>query len=317
MRLILMGTGPFGVPTFRRLYETAHEVVAVVTRPARPERGRRKAVPSPVREMALEQGTAVLDPESVNTDEARAALLVLQADLLVVCDFGQILSAETLATARLGGVNLHSSLLPAYRGAAPINWALYHGESETGVSVIHMTPRVDAGPVIAQGATPVGPEETAPELEQRLSELGAGLVPGAIDAIERGDATPIPQDPAQVSKAPRLKKTDGLLEWHRSAQALHDQVRALEPWPRTYTFWLRKEGEPLRLGVGPIEVVGSRQDGAAPGRVLEAEGDRLVVMAGAGACRITALQPAGKRMQTAGEFLRGHRIAVGDEFGTP
>jgi len=277
----------------------------------------RLILPSPVRDMATQQGTPILDPESVNTDEARAALTALGADLLVVCDFGQILSAETLATARAGGVNLHGSLLPAYRGAAPINWALYHGESEAGVSVIHMTPRVDAGPVIAQGRVPIGPDETAPELEERLSALGADLVPEAIDAIERGDAAPIAQDPAQVSKAPRLKKTDGLLDWSRSAQALHDHVRAMEPWPRAHTFWLRAEGEPLRLGVGPIEVVGSRQDGAAPGRVLEAADDSLVVVAGEGACRITAVQPAGKRMLTAAEFLRGYGLALGDVLGTP
>ncbi len=312
MRLVLMGTGPFGVPTFRRLYETAHEIVAVVTRPVPPARGRRKAQPSPVRELARERGTPILDPASVNTDEARAALTALQADLMIVCDFGQILAASTLATARLGGVNLHGSLLPAYRGAAPINWALYHGDVETGVSVIHMTPRVDAGPVIAQASTPIGGDETAPEVEERLSTLGATLVPEALDAVERGDAVAMPQDPTLVSKAPRLKKSDGLLDWSRPAKALHDHVRAFAPWPGAFTFWLREGKEPLRLALGPIETA----DGSgAPGTVLEAARERLVVAAGEGACRLTAVQPAGKRMMAAAEFLRGHAVGVSDRFG--
>ncbi len=312
MRLILMGTGPFGVPTFRQLYATSHEIVAVVTRPQRPAHGRRKAEPSPVRDLALERGTRVLAPDSVNTDEARAEFEALRADLMVVCDFGQILAASTLATARQGGVNLHGSLLPAYRGAAPINWALYHGETETGVSVIHMTPRVDAGPLIAQASTPIGPDETADELEERLSALGAPLVAEAIDAIARGEAEEIEQDPALVSKAPRLKKSDGLVDWSRSARALHDHVRAFVPWPRAFTFWLRDGAEPLRLVLGPLEVV---EGSGTPGTVLEAEGERLVVAAGEGACRLTSVQPAGKRMLSAAEFLRGYHPHVGDRFG--
>ncbi|MDJ0523345.1 MAG: methionyl-tRNA formyltransferase [Planctomycetota bacterium] len=312
MRLVLMGTGPFGVPSFRKLYDTDHDVVAVVTRPERAAHGRKKAEVSPVRELAVEMGTPILDPESVNTDEARAELEALGADLLIVCDFGQILSAATLATARLGGVNLHGSLLPAYRGAAPINWALYHGETETGVSVIHMTPKVDAGPVIGQASTRVGEDETAPEVEARLSELGAPLVAQAVDALARGDATEIVQDPALVSKAPRLKKTDGLLDWARPAAALRDHVRAMQPWPRAYTFWHRAAGEPLRVVLGPLEAV---EGSGEPGEVLEASGERLVVAAGKGACRLTAVQPAGKRMLSAGEFLRGYHPKVGERLG--
>lgn len=313
MRLILMGTGPFGVPTFRKLYATSHEIVAVVTKPERPAHGRRKAEPNPVRDLAHEMGTPVLAPDSVNTDEARANLAALRADLMVVCDFGQILAASTLATAREGGVNLHGSLLPAYRGAAPINWALYHGETEAGVSVIHMTPRVDAGPVIAKASTAIGPDEMADALEERLSELGATLVPDAIDAIARGQAEEIEQDAALVSKAPRLKKSDGLLDWSRPAQALHDHVRAFVPWPRAFTFWLREGTEPLRLVLGPIEVV---EGSGAPGTVLEAMGERLVVAAGVGACLLTSVQPAGKRMLSAGEFLRGYHVSVGHRFGS-
>ena len=200
----------------------------------------------------------------------------------MVCDYGQILAPETLATAPLGGINLHGSLLPKYRGAAPINWAIYNGETETGVTVIHMTPQIDAGPCIAQAATPIGPDETAVELEARLAELGGWLVRRAIDAVAEGRLEALPQDPALASKAPRLKKTDGAIDWRRPALALKNQVRAMEPWPRTYTFWHRSHGRTLRLILGPLDVETSRHSPSAirPGTVLEAHGDRLVIAAG-------------------------------------
>jgi methionyl-tRNA formyltransferase len=314
MRLVMMGTGPFAVPTFHGLYETHHTIVALVTSPIKHRGGKVIAV-SPMREVAYEHGTPIFDPEDVNTEESQAVLAGYEADLLVVCDYGQILSANTLATARLGGINLHASLLPKYRGAAPINWAIYHGEPETGVSVIHMTPRVDAGPVIAQGTTPIHPEETAVELEDRLSQIGAWFVRRAIDSLEAGVLEAFPQDPALASKAPRLKKTDGRVDWSRPAMAIKNQVRAMEPWPKTYTFWQRPEGEPLRLILGlPVQVV-ERPNDASPGTVVEAEGDRLVVAAGEGALALSGVQPAGKRHFSVSEFLRGYRIQPGHRLG--
>ena len=338
MRLLMMGTGPFAVPTFAGLYETGHEVVALVTQPAPipspsgrgqgegaahlPPPAARHPPASPVREIAHEHHTPIFDPENVNSDESRARLRSFEADLLVVCDYGQILSAETLATARLGGINVHGSLLPKYRGAAPINWAILHGETETGVSIIHMTPRVDAGPVIAQSRTPIGPEETAVELERRLSEIGPGLVRRAIDALAAGRLEVLPQDASQASKAPRLKKTDGLIDWARPAQAIKNQVRALEPWPKTYTFWHRPAAEqapqpqPLRLILGPVAALDEPSGASPPGTVVEAAGDRLVVAAAEGAVLIKTLQPAGKRMLSVSEFLRGYHVRPGDRLGS-
>jgi methionyl-tRNA formyltransferase len=315
MRLVMMGTGPFGAPTFRKLYQTPHDVVGLVTTPLRPRRGRGPAPASPTRDIAAEHGTPIFDPEDVNGGEARSRLLEYRADLLVVCDYGQILSAETLATARLGGINVHGSLLPKYRGAAPVNWAIYHGEKETGVSVIHMTPKLDAGPVIAQGRTRIDPDETAEELEARLSEIGARLVPDAMDALMSGRAKPIPQDPAKSSKAPRLRKTDGLVQWSRPAVAVKDHVRAVQPWPKAYTFWHRPDGPPLRLIVGPVTAMGSPDPTAKPGTVLEASGDRLLVAASQGAVLWTSVQPAGKRMLPVAEFLRGYQVQPGQRFG--
>jgi methionyl-tRNA formyltransferase len=311
----MMGTGPFGVPTFRALYETDHTVVALVTSPMRIHRGKRVAPVSVVREIAGQHDTPIFDPGDVNADESQARLRTYEADLLVVCDYGQILSAGALATARAGGINLHGSLLPKYRGAAPVNWALYHGEAETGVTVIHMTPTVDAGPCIAQARTAIEPDETAVELEERLSQIGARLVPKAIDAIESGQTQSIPQDQALASKAPRLKKSDGRIDWSRPAVAIKNQIRAMEPWPKTYTFWHRSSGEPVRLILGPVEMTDRPDSAVAGGTVLEAAGDRLVVAAGEAAVAPQSVQPAGKRIMNIEEFLRGYRIEAGDRLG--
>ncbi|MGD0896945.1 MAG: methionyl-tRNA formyltransferase, partial [Thermoguttaceae bacterium] len=235
MRLILMGTGPFAVPTFEKLYDaTWAHVAALVTAPVREHRGRPVEPASPVRRIAREHGSPIFDPDDINLAESLGQLRSYAADLLVVCDYGQILKPETLAVARLGGINLHGSLLPKYRGAAPINWAIYHGETVTGVTVIHMSPEIDAGPCIARAEIPIGPEETAVELEARLAELGAPLVLRSLEAASAGRWEAILQDPALACRAPRLKKIDGAIDWSRSAMAIKNQIRALEPWPKTY-----------------------------------------------------------------------------------
>ena len=320
MRLIVLCTGPFGVPMVRRLYETRHEIVALVTAPVRAHRGKPVAAVSPVRDIAAEHGTSILDLENINDAEAQRSLAELHADLLVVCDYGQILSSETLATARLGGINLHGSLLPKYRGAAPVNWAIYHGETTTGVTVIHMTPRLDAGPCIARAEIPIGPDETAVELHERLAELGAPLVCEVIDALESGRIEPLPQDPALISKAPRLRKTDGAIDWSRPAAAIKNQVRALEPWPKTYTFWHPTGGKPVRMILGPVDVVDAaceaehsgQRTGGAPGEVLEAAASRLVIAAGQRAVMPRSIQPAGRRLLPVEQFLRGYHIQPGE-----
>lgn len=312
MRLLMMGTGPFAVPTLEGLYQTHHEVVAVVTSPVRTQPGR--PVPeNPMRKAALTHETEIFDPPDINVPEVVERLEAYRADLFVVCDYGQILSAQTLATARLGGINLHASLLPRYRGAAPINWALYHGEKETGVTVIHMTPQVDAGPCVAQARTEILAEETAVELERRLSEIGAWLVRRTIDSFESGRLEALPQNPALASRAPRLKKTDGAIDWHRPARAICNQIRAMEPWPKSYTYWHRRRGPPVRLILKAIGVEASPP--ADAGTVLEAAGSRLLVAAGDGAVAIRCLQPAGKRDMPVDEFLRGYHVEPGDRLG--
>ncbi len=313
MRLLMLGTGPFAVPTFRGLYDTRHSLVALVTAPLRMHRGQPIEPISVIRDVAAQHGTPIFDPEDVNSPEAVARLASFHADLMVVCDYGQILTPAALAAARLGGVNLHGSLLPKYRGAAPINWAIYHGETETGVTVIHVAPKVDAGPLIAKASLAIDPDETAVELETRLADLGTRLVCESVDRLEAGSAQALPQDPALASRAPRLKKSDGLIDWQRTAAAIKNQIRAFEPWPRTYTFWKPTGGPAVRLIFGPVAVV--EGESAAPGTVLTAHGNRLVIAAGQGAVMPSSVQPAGKRLMSVDEFLRGHHVMPGERFG--
>ncbi len=268
--------------------------------------------------VAIERSLEVYAPDSINTEEARQKLAAWQPDLLMVCDYGQILSRELLAVAPLGGINLHGSLLPKYRGAAPVHWAVYNGDAETGVTVIHMTPRLDGGPCLAVRRTPIGSEETMAELEQRLSVLGVEAVQEAIEKLSRWDrVSPIGeiQDQSQATKAPRLKKTDGAVGWTRSAEQIRNQVRAFKPWPATYTHWLRAGAEPLRILLDKVSVVSPSTPDAQPGQVLLSDGKQLFIATGSDSLSIHALQPAGKRVMGIAEFLRGYPVRAGDRFG--
>ena len=317
LRLVMMGTGPFALPTFESLIDSPHQVLALVTQPARSQRGRTKPTASPLRELAEQRQCPIHDPNNINDPSAQARLQSLQPDLLVVCDYGQILSATTLGCAPLGGINLHGSLLPKYRGASPVNYALLNGDEATGVSVIHMTPRLDAGPCLATAKTTIGAEETAAELEPRLAQLGVGCVNESIELLRIWDRTaPIgtPQDPALASRAPRLKKGAGRVDWTAPASEIRNRVRALKPWPGTFTY-LRPANKELRVILERVSVV-TEPTQAPPGSVIASDG-RLHVATGNGVLAIEVIQPAGKRPMPVAEFLRGHEIPVGTRFVDP
>lgn len=280
---------------------------------------------------AEELGLSLWQPDTVNSEEAVAELASLQPDLLVVCDYGEILKRETLALTPHGGINLHGSLLPKYRGAAPVQWAVLNGDAETGNTVIQMTAGLDSGPCLGVDVLPIDPDESAGELEARLAARGGDLVLSVIDALAAGTAAPIKQDRTQASKAPRLEKEHGAINWSRPAQAIKNQVRALDPWPRAYTNWIRQTDhqksepggssprsssqEPLRLILHRTAVVTpSPNPEVHPGTILEAN-QRLLIATGAGALEILALQPAGKRVMPASEFLRGYQLAPGQRLG--
>lgn len=307
MRIIMLGTGPFAVPTLRALAASRHEVLLAVSRPPKG----RKPLPAPVQTAAEELGIPRSLPETVNSDEVRDMLRTLAADLLVVCDYGEILKSETLAVTRLGGINLHGSLLPMYRGAAPVQWAVLNGDAETGSTVIQMTPGLDAGPAIGVDRVMIDPEESAGELEARLSERGATLVLHVVDQLEAGSAAPLEQDKSLATKAPRLSKEQGAVDWARSAEQIKNQVRALNPWPRAYTSWLRSDGEPLRLILDRVQIADAQVGGVAPGTVVAVD-QQLLVATGAGCLCLEQIQPAGKRVMSAADFLRGYPVKPGD-----
>lgn len=315
MRLIVMGTGPFAVPMFEAILAAGHDVPVVVTRPTRPTRGRKKPPPNPMREAAEPLGMDIWAPDSINDPEVVQQLGEVGADLMVVCDYGQILSRDTLATTRLGGINLHGSLLPKYRGAAPVQWAIINGDSHSGVTVIHMTPKLDGGPTLVQVDTPIEAHETAETLEVRLSQLGVPAVLEAIELLASWDGKSTLgaiQDSQEVTKAPRLTKQHGAICWSDSALDVINRHRGVQPWPGSFTLWDRGK-QPLRLLVKEM-VLAEQHDSGEPGEVIAAEDERLIVACGDGCVAFHQIQPAGKRLLTAGEFLRGYQIQPGIRF---
>ena len=328
MRLIMFGTGPFAVPTFESLLNSDHEVLALVTRPIADSGKRRKISENPSRDAGEKAELLILDPADVNQPQSVAQLKELEADLFVVCDFGQILSNECLGAAKLGGINLHGSLLPKYRGAAPINWAIYNGEPTTGITIIHMTPKLDGGPCLVKSETEIGPTETTETIEPRLALLGVQPVHEAIAILAAWDGVSEvgeKQDRKLATKAPRLKKSDGQIDWTRSATEISNQIRAFQPWPGSYTNWhSEKLKQPMRLIIHLVKVLDSDSadpSGAdlKPGQVIstisqDTNQPELIVQTGAGQISIEEIQPAGKRKMPVADFLRGKPPEPGELF---
>ena len=320
MRLVMMGTGLFAEPTFAAILGSAHTVVGLFTQPDRTighERGSTRLAASGMKELARQHQIPILQPESVNLPEGVAGLQSLRPDLLVVAAYGQILSKDVLASAGQGGINVHASLLPRYRGAAPIAWAIYHGEKQTGVTIIRMSTGLDAGDILAQEAVTIGEQETAGDLEGRLAPLGASLALRVVDQIASGTARGVPQDKSLVTKAPKLTKEHGAIDWSRSAEQVCLQIRAMHPWPTAFTWLHREKQQPARLIVHKA-TAHSASGGVAsvPGaiRFNSVEPGKLVAATGAGEVEILELQPAGKRRMAAADFLRGYRPQAGDRL---
>jgi methionyl-tRNA formyltransferase len=322
MRIVMMGTGQFAEPTFEALLQSPHIVAGLVTQPDRDvgrESGSTRQSGRGMKTIAVEHNIPVFQPDSINTPDGVAGLKAFGPDLLVVAAYGQILSREVLGIPPHGGINVHASLLPRYRGAAPIGWAIYHGETRTGVTIIRMSAGLDAGDMLAQEAIDIGADETAGDVEARLAPLGAQLALQVVEQMRTGTARGIKQDPALVTKAPKLTKEHGVIRWERTAAEVCNQVRAMQPWPSAYTFWQRPGSQPVRLIVYRASArPGGTGESATPGALVNQPGDltRLYVAAGGNTVvAIDELQPAGKRRMSAEEFLRGRRPLPGDRLG--
>jgi len=307
MRVVFMGTPEFAVPSLRRLHTSGHELLLVVTQPDRPAgRGRRLSSP-PVKQIAADLGIPVEQYETVNCEPFVERLRALAPEVLVVVAFGQILRGDILETPVAGAINVHASLLPAYRGVAPINWAIVNGERETGVTTMFMAKKVDAGEVIATRATPIGERETAGELSARLAQLGADLLIETLELVERGEAPRIPQDPSRASYARKLSREDGEIDWREPSWKLFDHIRGMTPWPGAFTWYRGKML--LVVRAAPATGAGTRGQAGEVLRVDDARG--LEVAAGEGSIWLTTVKPEGKGEMDGGAFARGYRPEIG------
>ncbi|HEX7088248.1 MAG TPA: methionyl-tRNA formyltransferase [Vicinamibacterales bacterium] len=311
LRIVFFGTPAFAVPTLEALIESRHPVVGVVTQPDRP-RGRGQRVTfGPVKTLALTHAIPVLQPERLRDETFLSALRAFDADLGVVAAYGRILPDAVLATPRLGMINVHASLLPRWRGAAPIHRALLAGDTETGVTIMRVVRELDAGPMLAQAKTPIAPDTTTGELAAVLARMGAELLVEVVDRLAEGPVHEEPQPPGGITYADRITKDDSPIFWWRPASEIYNQVRALNPWPLASTSL---DGERL-LVVRAEQGTEAAPPGALPGTVLEASGDRLVVAAGHGTIRLVEVKPEGRRAMPVRDFLAGHRIQPGARLG--
>jgi methionyl-tRNA formyltransferase len=307
LRILFMGTAELACASLRALLASAlFDVVLVVTQPDRPKGRALKPQPSPVKKIAIEAGLPLLQPERARDAAFISIVAALAPDFIVVAAYGQLLPPSILALPKFGCVNVHASLLPKYRGAAPIQWAILNNEQETGVTIMKMSAGLDTGDILTQKATSIGPEETAAQLQERLAKLGAELLVGTLPAYSAGAIRSNPQDNAAATHARKISREDGRVDWSESAAAVRNRIRAFTPWPGVYVDLTIRGHSRLvkfwRAAVEPLQ--------GLPGQILQADRNGLVIACGTDALRFQQLQVEGGRQMTAAEFVAGHPLAV-------
>lgn len=316
LRIVLMGTGDFAVPPFRALLNSCHEIVGVLTQPDKTGRGHHQHV-NPVKELAVAKLVPVFQPERINRPEMLDTLRALRADVFIVAAYGQILKPELLAIPRLGAFNLHGSLLPRHRGAAPVQYAIWTGDRITGVTIFQIEQSLDSGPIVGRIETPIGDHETSGELMLRLAELSVPLTLDVVQQLDAGTAVFEPQDTALVTLAPKIAREAGVIDWSMSAGEIDCHVRAMQPWPKATSLLERRDHPPVRCIVSQVAAV-AESDGlsanCAPGKLKGHQG-QLLVRTGVGWLEILKLQPEGRKAVDGRSFLNGYPLAEGDGFG--
>jgi methionyl-tRNA formyltransferase len=308
LRIVFMGTPEAAVPALRRLLDDGHEIVSVWTQPDRPAGRGNKLLAPPVKLLSQLFGLKIHQPEKIRTEEAKSLLASRNADLAVVVAYGRILPAEFLSVPKRGFINVHFSLLPLYRGAAPVNWAIISGEEKTGVTTMFIEEKLDSGPILLQRGTQISETETAPELMGRLAEIGAELLGETLAQLD--EITPRPQHDRDATFAPMLRKENGLIDWSNNAFAVERTIRGLQPWPTAYTHH-----QTNRLIVWRAKADRSELSNAVPGEVVASQGDDLIVKCGAETMlRLIEVQPEGKRRMTVRDFINGAHLTAGDTF---
>ncbi len=306
MRLVFMGTPQFAVPPLRALAAAGHDIAGVVTRIDKPSGRNRVLTAPPVKHAAQEDGLPVYQPRRVREPEFIEELRKIGPEVIVVAAYGQILPAAVLSLPKYGCINIHASLLPAYRGAAPINWAIIRGEPRTGITIMQMDEGMDTGAILLQESMPVDPRDTTGTLTEKMSHLGARMITEALPLIEAGRIAPVVQDGSKATLAPVLKKEDGIIDWSTPAAEIHNRVRGLSPWPGAYTFF---NGKLIKL-LETEAVSGAGE----PGRIYVPDRNTLAAGTGSGMLRIVSIQPEGKRPMSFSDFLQGHREIAGKKF---
>jgi methionyl-tRNA formyltransferase len=308
LNLVFCGTPPFAVPTLETLVEAGFQVQLVVTQPDRPRGRGLEMSPSPVKQRALELGLQIVQPDKIkNNEEFRSRLSTLKPESIVVVGYGRIIPQWMIDLPPLGNINLHASLLPKYRGAAPIQWAIASGETVTGVTTMKIDSGLDTGDILLQQEIPIGPRDTAVTIAPQMASIGAELMSDTLQGLRAGTVRPTPQDNTKASLAPILKKEDGEIEFHRSAGEIYDRLRGFQPWPGAYTSFRGKsllvwDAKPLQRAMKEAE--------------LALETDRLIVGCGTGtALELLALQPQGKKRMAARDFVHGYRPESGEKLG--
>ncbi|VBB07945.1 phosphoribosylglycinamide formyltransferase active site [Lucifera butyrica] len=309
IRAVFMGTPEFAVPCLDMLLTESYQVVAVVTQPDRPKGRGQKRMPSPVKMFAEHHGLSVLTPEKIKDPAIVSQLAQLQPDIIIVVAYGQFLPLSVLKIPPLGCVNVHASLLPQYRGAAPIHWAVIRGEAVTGITTMFMDAGMDTGDMILKETTPIGPTETTAELHDRLKGLGAQTLSKTLQLLARGNAPRIPQDNGEATYAPLLKKELEKINWCDSARNLHNLVRGLNSWPGAYCLYRGKVLKIWCTGIGKANSLNGR-----PGRIAGFDSGSVQVETGDGILEITELQPESKKRMTAADFIKGHKLNVNEMF---
>jgi len=325
MRIIFCGSGEFAVPTLLAVLAAGHEVVKVVTQPARPSGRGGKVHHTPVSEAARQAKLDILECPNINAPDAVEALRTANGDLICVVDFGQMVRAAARGAARLGAFNLHGSLLPELRGAAPVNWAVIRGCSHTGVTTFSLVDKMDAGAMFLQDATDISPEETAEELRRRLADIGAGTVCRTLEMLASGAVRGQVQNESRATLAPRLTKSDGIIDWSADAITIRNLVHGVWPWPGGQAVFISGKNPGVPVAIARVQALGDDHDATGVPRepgvlgvTCGATGKKeLTVAAGRGRLRIVEIQPAGKKLMPWQAFVNGHRPQQGDRFARP
>ncbi|MFZ0211574.1 MAG: methionyl-tRNA formyltransferase [Candidatus Acidiferrales bacterium] len=311
LRIVFCGTPAFGLPALRQLIaEADFSVEAVITQPDRPRGRGQKAASSPIKDAALEAGIGVFQPEKIRSDAAREFLKSIAPDCVVIIAYGQIIPRELLQIPRLGWINLHGSLLPGYRGAAPVQRAILQGETRTGLTTMQIDSGLDTGPILLQREMQIGADETAPELMARMAEAGAPLVIETLRSFDRGAIAPKPQENALATYAPPLTKQEGQIDWKQPAPIIYNQIRALQPWPGTYT---RFRGRLCHIWGKQVEN-DATMSASEPGVIVSSQSEIIVACGGETWLNVVYVQPEGRKRMTAREFANGARLGSKERF---